>query len=122
MKILLLAFYIWLIDNNIDFIYQPKCLWYLSDDGKKHRYLPDFLINNEYIEIKGNHLIDNNNNLINPRTQKILIEKTKCLKDNNVKIINENDIKKYLEYINDHYGIKYLDSFKVKKNVKNKIN
>ena len=51
-----IAYYIWLKDNNIDFEYQPDISFEYEYDGKKHKYFPDFLVNDEYIELKSNHL------------------------------------------------------------------
>lgn len=109
-----LAYYIWLNDHNINFEYHPNIFFtYTTKDNKIHRYFPDFIVNNEYIELKGKHLITDNNILINPRTKQLLIEKTQCLRDNNVKIII--DCSEYLNYITKIYGKHYLEQFKIKK-------
>ena len=70
-----LAYYIWLTDNNIEFEYQPNISFEYMVNGKIHKYFPDFLINDEYIEIKGNQFFDKDNNLINPYTKRILVKK-----------------------------------------------
>lgn len=107
-----LAYYIWLNDHNINFEYHPNIFFtYMTEDSKLHRYFPDFKVNNEYIELKGKHLITDNNILINPRTKQLLFEKTQCLKDNNVKIIT--DCSEYLNYIIENYGKHYLKQFKM---------
>ena len=106
-----LIYYIWLKDNNIKFEYHPNIFFTYIVDNKTHRYFPDFKVNEEYIEIKGKHLIVDNM-LINPKTKEILYEKTKCLKDNNVKIISE--CKVYFDYIDSKYGKDYLKQFKCK--------
>ena len=61
-----LVYYIWLKDNNIEFEYQPKFIEYYDDNGEKHRYYPDFKVNGTIIELKGDHLIDENGNLLFP--------------------------------------------------------
>ena len=69
--------------------------------GKQHEYYPDFLINGEYIEIKGDQYLDDrtglycedNNFLVNG-----LHPKYKCMIDNNVKILPVDEVKKYFKY------------------------
>ena len=59
----------YLIENNIPYIYQSNITFRWTDiDGKEHVYIPDFLLteNNEFIEIKGDHFFDKDNNFINP--------------------------------------------------------
>ena len=109
-----LAYYIWLKDNNINFEYQPNISFEYIKDNKIHRYYPDFKVNNELQEIKGTHFFDKDGQLIDPYSKKLLSEKYKCMQDNNIKILKENDIKPILEYIFEKYGRKYLKQFKVK--------
>lgn len=104
-----LAYYIWLKDHNINFEYHTVILEYMVND-KKHFYYPDFKVNTELIEIKSSYLLDENNILVNPYTKEKLYEKTKCLIDNNVKIIT--DCKIYLDYIKQKYGKNYFKQFK----------
>lgn len=59
----------YLIENNIPYIYQSNITFRWTDiDGKEHIYIPDFLLteNKEFIEIKGDHFFDKDNNFINP--------------------------------------------------------
>lgn len=59
----------YLIENNIPYIYQSNITFRWTDiDGKEHVYIPDFLLteNKEFIEIKGDHFFDKDNNFINP--------------------------------------------------------
>ncbi len=109
-----LAYYIWLSDNKIDFEYHPKSIIYFDEyDGKKHRYYPDFKVNGKLQEIKGNQFFDENNNLIDFYGDKhICFAKMKCLRENNVEILREENLKEIFEYINSKYGKKYLESFK----------
>lgn len=103
-----LSYYIWLTDNKISFKYQPKpaILYYWEGDNKFHKYYPDFIVNNEIIEIKNLYLYS-----------KLLLEGTK---DNakykkmielKVKILT--DCSKYLNYIELQYGKNYLEQFKL---------
>lgn len=52
-----MAFYIWLSDVkdilNLDFEYSPDISFEYSYAGKRHVYMPDFRIFNQYFELKG---------------------------------------------------------------------
>lgn len=108
-----LAYYIWLVDNNINFQYQPNIPLKYFKDNKEHYYYPDFKINNIFYEIKGNQFFNENDELINPFNNELNLEKYQCMLDNNVKILREKDIKPILEYINNNYGKNYLKQFKI---------
>ena len=105
-----LAYYIWLKDQNIDFIFKPKAITYIKKDGTEHYYYPDFFTDH-YIEIKGDHLIKNGQ-LINYITGEIMEEKTQCLIDNNVEILTWSSLKPILEEINSKYGENYIWSMR----------
>lgn len=103
-----LFYYLFCIEKGLNIEHEPCCFSYMMNN-QVHKYFPDFLVNDEYIEIKGNHMINENMELIDTyNNKKILYEKTKCLKDNNVKIILSNDIyKKYLpsyKFMEDLYN------------------
>lgn len=112
-----LTYYIWLKDHNIDFEYQPDISFSYCYDGTKN-YYPDFLVEDNYIELKGSHFFvnhDMNNKMINPydRSQDDLYEaKHQCMLKNNVEIITDCD--KYIEYVSNKYGKDYIKSFIVK--------
>ncbi len=36
---------------------RPNPFWYIGEDNKKHRYYPDFKINNIYIDTKNDYLV-----------------------------------------------------------------
>ena len=106
-----LAYYIWLVDNNINFEYHKKHFYFNYEfEGKTHRYYPDFIINDKIIDIKNKHLYN-----------KLLIENTidnakyECMKKNNVELLLEKDMVKYLNYIDLIYGKDYLMRFICKK-------
>jgi len=113
-----IAYYIWLKDNNIDFEYQPNVKFEYLYENKLYYYIPDFKVENEYIEIKGLQFFKNydiNETMINPfdRTQDAKYEaKHQCMIKNNVKILTDTKI--YENYIKNKYGKTYLDSFKRK--------
>lgn len=105
-----LAYYIWLTDNNIFFVYHPEISFkYYTADNKLHFYKPDFLVKDKYVEIKSDYLV-NENCLF-----KIPNEKIKCMNDNKITILYYNDIKPILKYIRNTYGKNYIKSFKIKK-------
>lgn len=91
-----MAYYAYLKDHNIDFEYHPNIVFIYEINDKKHKYFPDFIVNNEIIEIKGNHLLEGK--------MKIPNEKLICMKNNNVKILLYNDIKEYIIYFKENYG------------------
>lgn len=113
-----LAYYIWLTDNNIDFIYHPNIHYTYSANGKEYYYFPDFKVNDTLIEIKGDHFFDKNNNFRCPfNITNIIIQnrykaKYQCMLDNNIKIIRKNEIRNILYYIKKTYGQNYLKLFK----------
>lgn len=123
-----LAFYIYHKDHNLSIIRTPISLEY-EYGGHLHFYRPDFEINGELIEIKGNQFFDKEGNFVpHPRAAndckteedlKLLYEKSKslynCMLENHVKILREEDIKFYLDYIKNKYGLSYLKNFKNKK-------
>lgn len=110
-----LAYYIYLVDNNINFIYHPNISFKYNYNNKEHLYFPDFLVGNELIDIKGDQFFDKdilNDNIYNIERSKA---RNKCIEDNNIKLIKRNDIKPIIKYITNKYGSKYLKTFKRKK-------
>ena len=125
-----LAMYIWLSDHKIPFEYSPNIKFkYESLDGKERYYFPDFKIGNQLYEIKGDHFFKNGK-MICPfkkkqwSNERYLIEcanyeaKHQCMLHNNVKIVFTSSMcmKIVKKYVYDHYGKKYLKSFKKYKN------
>lgn len=111
-----LAYYIWLIDNKIDFEYHPNTRFEYYFQGNLHYYYPDFRVNNDYHEIKGLHFFKEHNPLnemYNPfdkndngKTE----AKHQCMIRNNVKIIT--DFKIFFEHVHNKYSKTYLSNFK----------
>ena len=84
-----LAFVVFNIEHNIPIKRNIRKFEYFID-GKKHIFIPDFVVNEtEIIEIKGKQ--DSN-------------WKIKQLSYPNIKFIFREDIKKYLEYVITKYG------------------
>lgn len=122
-----LAYYIWLKDNNINFIYQADSIPFDFYGVTKH-YVPDFKINDRLVEIKGIHFFENkdpNGKMIcpwkhkNDTPEKIKLRnelfeaKHQCMIRNNVEIIT--DCSKYIEYVETKYGKSFFKEHKIKK-------
>lgn len=84
-------------------------------DNKKHYCIPDFILNGEIIEIKGDYFLDSNTGKwINPYAKKnkssandLMETKHQCLLQNNVKIIYTSSIKDLIKkYKNTIYQAK----------------
>ena len=86
-----LAYIIYCLDHNIDIKRNEEYFIY-EYEGKQHRYYPDFIVNNELVEIKGYHtdLVD---------------IKLKCV-NKPIKILYYNDMKYIFDYIEEQYGYK----------------
>lgn len=90
-----MIYYDYLVANNIDFVFHPDTYFEYTFDGKTHKYQPDFLVNGEFIELKGLHFFENydtTKSMINPfdRTKDALYEaKHQCMLQNHVKIITD---------------------------------
>lgn len=112
-----LAFYIYLTDMKKSFIYHPPVYLEYEDSQahQKHVCWPDFLVEGQFYEIKGDQFFNEKNEPYNRYTKQYWWEKYKVLNDNNVKILRLEEIRKYLKYISTTYGKHYLKSFKVEK-------
>lgn len=108
-----LIYYVYLKAHGINFEYHPNiCFEYISI-GKKHTYFPDFIVNNEIIEIKGEHYFKNGDfsdpyNRMNNDKQIIAKDKMACMLSNNVKIFTKKDLTEafaYAKKINFNYKL-----------------
>ena len=108
-----IVYYIWLKDNNVNFEYHPKYAFEYLFNNKIYKYQPDFLVENYFVEIKGEHFFDKYGNFINPYNKQLneqYKEKYKCMLDNNIIIIRNCD--KYINYVDKKYGKNYIKQFK----------
>ena len=98
-----LAYYIWLKDNNIDFEYHPNVYFEYSIN---HRYFPDFIVNGEYIELKGDQFFKNETMIDfynHHKNDELYDKKYKCMLQNNVKILKSKDIQIYISFSKKKY-------------------
>lgn len=104
-----LAYYIYLKDHDVPFEYHTISIPYIWND-KTHYYKVDFKVYDRLVEIKGDHILVKNVFKDDGRSQ----AKYECMKENNVLILMETDIKPYLKYVKDKYGKDYMKSFRKK--------
>jgi hypothetical protein len=107
-----LALFLYLQDNKIPFTYHPDIVFEYEHDGKMHKYMPDFLINEKIVEVKGPQFFKNEK-MVNPydASQNDFYEaKHQCMLANHVEIITNCD--KYIDYINKKYGTDYISEFR----------
>lgn len=90
-----LAFVIWNIENNKSIERCKEKREYIFN-GEKHIYIPDFIVENEVIEIKG-------------YSSKQWEEKIK--QNSDVKVLYKNDIKPYLDYVISKYGKNFISLY-----------
>lgn len=121
-----ISYYIWLTDTKKDFEYQPNIKFEYVVHNEKHYYFPDFLVEGEIIEIKGNQFFDKNGNMICPYRNKNMTDddymrlcevyeaKHQCMLKHDVKILRNKDYKIYVDYVKTKYGLKFLKSLKNK--------
>lgn len=115
-----LAYYIYLKDNNIEFIYHPINLNLTYNiNGVIHTYFPDFIVEGNLIELKGNQFFldkDPTKRMISPydRSKDKEAEiKHQYMLSIGVKIYTQEDYMCFINYVKTTYGNKYLLQFKV---------
>ena len=87
-------------------------------NNEEHQYWPDFLVDGQLFELKGDQFLKEDGTWQNPYDHSLdaLYEaKHQCAITNNVKILYYKDYKKYLDYIKQKYGKDYLRQFKQSK-------
>lgn len=93
-----LAFLLYCLDNNIK-IERCKIHFEYEYNGTIHRYTPDFIVNdNELIEIKG-------------FKDRRWSAKMECCKQNNIKVLDREEMKFYVDYAKEHYGRNFTDLY-----------
>lgn len=92
-----LAFVIWNIENNKSIERCKEKREYIFK-GEKHIYIPDFIVEDEVIEIKG-------------YSSKQWEEKIKQNPD--IKVLYKDDIKPYLDYVISKYGKNFISLYEI---------
>lgn len=92
-----LSFYHFLKENNYSFEAHPATYFEYSYENKVYRYFPDFIVNGNFIEIKGDHFFENGV-LVNPYNRNSFTDgkylaKYNCMKNNNVIILTGKDLR-----------------------------
>lgn len=102
------AFYIYFTDKGKKV---EKCKEYFEYED--HKYYPDFKMDNEYYEIKGEQFFKENK-FIDPYkgNNKKAKNKWDCMIKNNVKILRYKECKTFLNYVNKKYGKGFIQTLK----------
>ena len=100
-----LAFVIYNIDHGIKFERNKKIFNY-TFNGEECHYLPDFIVDGKYVEIKG---------YWNEQWQAKLDQ---FPKEEKIEVITTNEIKLYLDYVIEKYGINFTDLYEGKTYIK----
>lgn len=95
-----LAFYVYYKDKGCDVVREPTVISYVDNEGKDHKYFPDFSVDGQLFEIKGDHLLEKFKSS----------GKYDIACKNNVKILLGDDIKPFIEYVNNVYGEDFIKS------------
>lgn len=111
-----LAFWIWCKENGKNICRESKKLTYIFN-GEEKTYIPDFVVDDQMIEIKGDHFVKENGEWQNPFDHKLdpLMEaKHKFILTQPVKILYRKDYQKYVDYVEEKYTKDFLNLFNIK--------
>ena len=114
-----LAFFLYNKENSLPIERDTEYSFDYIYENKIHKYFPDFKINDEFIEIKGEQFLKEDGSWQNPYDHNLdlLFEaKHQCALKNKVKIIYSKECQKYIDYINNKYSKNFLETFKTEKN------
>lgn len=104
-------YYIYVLDNNKSITrYSGSGLDYTDNAGKRHKYFPDFVVNNELVEIKGAQFLDSNLSLIDPYGSDPSA-KDNCMRINNVRLVSPISMKYIITIVEQKYGKDYYKKF-----------
>ena len=95
-----LAFVIYNIEHDIEFKRNTQLFEY-EFDGEVHKYMPDFIIDDVYYEIKGYW------------TEQWQAKYDSFKKEHKIEVIDEEKIKPYLDYVIQKYGTNFIDLYKL---------
>jgi hypothetical protein len=97
-----LAYVIYNIDHDIDFVRNKKSFTYIHE-GTERKYFPDFIENGFYIEIKGYY-------------DESWKSKTRHF-DKPLKVFYKKEMQKYLNYVTEKYGKDFVKMYDKKDTV-----
>lgn len=112
-----LAVWIWAKDKGKNIIREPICIEY-DFKGTKHKYFPDFEIDEKLIEVKGDHFFNAKGEMICPwdsSRNEIYQAKHLAALEAGVEFWKNDKIKGIVEYVDQTYTEDYLKLFEVKK-------
>lgn len=101
-----LAFVIYNLEHNIKFERNKKMFPY-TYNGEEHNYLPDWLVDGKYVEIKGHD------------SEQWQAKIEQFPKDLTLEVLYRDNMQKYLEYVRDKYGNNFIELYDNSKPVKN---
>lgn len=113
-----LCFFLYHIENNIPIERCSDQFPYYDSNNTEHWYHPDFKVNGEFVEVKGEHLLDKQGNLTSEiyssskESKDINFHKQKCMEKVGSRLISSEEIQKCFNFIYEKYGKKYINSFK----------
>lgn len=100
-----------MLDNNKSITrYSGSGLDYTDNAGKRHKYFPDFVVDNELVEIKGAQFLDSNLSLIDPYGSDPSA-KDNCMRINNVRLVSPISMKYIITIVEQKYGKDYYKKF-----------
>jgi hypothetical protein len=118
------AVYLYCRDHHLNFRVHPEPKEYFVEK-EKHLYYPDFEIEGDLIEVKGDMQIDEGGNTIpHPALVKKegldslkeqILAKNECMRKWDVKVWSSEKIKFYLDYVKEEYGLSYLKNCRTSK-------
>ena len=109
-----LYFYIYCKDHDFNIIKNPVKFTYSFED-KIHYYMPDFSVDGQMYEIKGDHFFDESGNLVNPfdRSQDARYKaKQECMDEHGVKVLRWSGMQEIMDYVNSRYTGDFVFLFK----------
>lgn len=109
-----LYYFIWAQEHGLNIERNDKDYFKYSCNGKEHICFPDFKMNNEYIEIKGEQFLNEDGIWRCPYDTSLDDEyeaKRQCFISNNVKIIY--DVSEQQKYVEDNYGKDFINLCRV---------
>ena len=108
-----LAVWIYAKDHSLDIEREPIMFEY-EVNGKVKKYFPDFKLNEDLIEVKGDHFFKNGKMIcpFDESLNDIYEAKHQCGLKNKVKFWTSKEMQDILKYVEDKYTKDYLELFK----------